>query len=462
MADAVALTATNADILNAIRNQASSQYQQRVPAATQGDISGAIGALETFRPLKNEFVDALVNRIGLTVIQQKIWSNPLAEFKRGLLPFGTTIEDVFVDLIEAHRYDPNNDYENVFKTNVPDVQANFHTLNRQDYYPVTVREDLLRRAFIEENGLSQMVGAIMDAPYKSDYWDEYLIMRRLFAEFAKNAQFYKVQIADPTTATNLTQTVRTIKTYINMLRFLSPNYNAAGVNTYANPEDLVLFCTPAFDAAIDVEVMAAAFNMDKVSFLSRKVVIDDFGIDGCEAILADKEWFVCADTKIELASIQNPKALSWNYFLHHWGVYSASRFVPAIMFTTEVGTAVNVPDVTVTGLSISTAQGEPLFAPLGGDVRFVASVTGTVVPATPGVEVPQGVVWSISATESGPLAPGTFIDDEGVLHVDEHEQNAHVTIKAVTADIDGDDPIGTQTAYSEELIFGIGAAYVAP
>ena len=36
--------------------------------------------------------------IGLTVIKNKMWNNKLAEFQRGDLPVGSTVEEIFVDL----------------------------------------------------------------------------------------------------------------------------------------------------------------------------------------------------------------------------------------------------------------------------------------------------------------------------------------------------------------------------
>ena len=119
------LSATNAQILNAIRTDASFAYQQRIPAATQGDITETVNNLLEYRPMMNEFIDALVNRIGDVVIKSKVWTNPLAQFKRGMMQYGETIEELATTLIQAKRYDPNKCYDDVFKCNPPDVMSNF-------------------------------------------------------------------------------------------------------------------------------------------------------------------------------------------------------------------------------------------------------------------------------------------------------------------------------------------------
>ena len=240
------LSATNAQILNAIRTDASLAYQQRIPAATQGDITDTVNHLLEYRPMMNEFIDALVNRIGDVVIKSKVWSNPLAEFKRGMMQYGETIEELATTLLQAKRYDPNKCYDDVFKCSPPDVMSNFHSINRQDYYELTVNDMLLRRAFLNDYGLQDLVGRIMETPYTSDYWDEYLIMRNLFAEYDRIDGFHKIQVPDASSATTraekqdkamaITEAVRGM---IGKLKFMSGNYNAAGVPTFTNVDDLV-------------------------------------------------------------------------------------------------------------------------------------------------------------------------------------------------------------------------------
>jgi len=470
------LDASNAQILNAVRVDASQAYQQRVPAATQGDITESINALINYRPAMNEFLDALVNRIGDVVVKSKIWSNPLAQFKRGMMQYGDTIEEIATELIQAHRYDPNNCMDDVFKCSPPEVMANFHTINRQDQYPLTVNDTMLRRAFLTDYGLQDLVGRILETPYTSDYFDEYLIMKNLFAEYARIDGFYKVQVPDISTAITradkqddamaITEAVRGMA---GKMKFLSSSYNAAGVPTFTNKSDLVLFCTPEFNAMLDVNVIAYAFNASAADLTMRVVEVDDFGIDGCQAILCDSDFYMCADTLISFESIRNPKSMGWNYWLNHHGIYSVSRFVNAVMFTTETGTATTVPTITTTACTVDYATPKdgtkPTYAEKGGSTRLVATVTGSVTPETPGYEVPQGVTWAITANNTGvesggvTLKNGTFIDAEGVLHVDADETAENVTVTATSTYIDPTKAMGSQSYKSGTLIVGIGKAY---
>ena len=74
----VTLTNSSVDILNVIRNSASNNYKDYVPQATpNADSIREIGAVIMDNPqLQNEFLSALVNRIGRVMITSKLYENP--------------------------------------------------------------------------------------------------------------------------------------------------------------------------------------------------------------------------------------------------------------------------------------------------------------------------------------------------------------------------------------------------
>ena len=82
---------TNQTIMDAIRSDMPLSYQARIPAATQAGVKNTAEQLFNYRPMLNEFVDALVNQIGSVIGQGMVWNNPLAVFKQGMLSFGSTV-----------------------------------------------------------------------------------------------------------------------------------------------------------------------------------------------------------------------------------------------------------------------------------------------------------------------------------------------------------------------------------
>ena len=160
----------NAIVMDSIRSQLSNDYQRRIPEATKAGISEAVATLHKFSVHHNEFVEALVNRIGSTYARNMTWSNPLAEFKRGMLEYGDTIQEIQVGLLQSYAWDPDREYMErvLFERELPEVQSSYHTVNRQEFYKVTINNNMLRRAFLEQGGLADFASRIMEAPITSD------------------------------------------------------------------------------------------------------------------------------------------------------------------------------------------------------------------------------------------------------------------------------------------------------
>ena len=428
----------NASILDAIRAEASDQYLSRIPEATQGGVEATLLALTEFRPLMNEFISSLVNRIGTVIARNNAWTNPFAPFKRGMLTYGNTIEEIQTGLLKAHGYDPDRDYmeESLFGTEVPESKSIFHTINRQNFYKVSINDMLLRRAFIEDGGLSAYVNQLLTTPSTSDNWDEFLLMTKLFALYERMGGFFHVAVPELArgkgTPEDAKAALRTVREFAEILQFISTEYNAAHMPISAQPEQLILFTTPAFKAAIDVEALAAAFNVDYAKIQPRIITIPDtfFGIDGCQAILTTEEFFVCADTLLEVTSQFNPVSLNTNQFLHHHEIVSASLFAPAVMFT------INQDDVMVmTPPNITTVSAITIEA-IDGVIPTTVSRGGMIALLAEGIDansiINSGVRWAIT----GNTSIWTYVTAQGVLHVAPNETAATITVYAYSSWVD--------------------------
>ena len=86
------------DVLNNIRTNGSEEYQARIPVATQENISTVGNALQTYKPLFNEFSTALLCKIGKTMIESKLFKNRLARFKSGTIVNEQDVEEIFVEM----------------------------------------------------------------------------------------------------------------------------------------------------------------------------------------------------------------------------------------------------------------------------------------------------------------------------------------------------------------------------
>ena len=393
----------NYTILHDIWLRGTNDYQQRVPEPTQTNIDATMGAL--FDPMNqnyfNQFMDALIMRIGTTYVHQQSFSNPLREFKKPQLVYGSTIQEMIPKWIRAHSY--VDDAEDVFKMARPDARVWYHSQNRRDRYDITVNDVELRTAFTQDNGLNKLVSAIMRVPINSDEYDEYRIMMQLIAAYENKWGFYKHALsAAPTDESTGKEFLQALRTYAGLLRFPSTTYNNGAIPDipiFVNPDELVLLVTPQTQAALDVQTLAVLFHMEKAEIEYRTILVDQFPIpsNDCVALLTTRDFFMCCDTVYRNTSQYNAKTLGTNYFLHHWGVYSISPFVPAIMFT--VGgdsTSVDIVTQTVTGMAL-TPDTKNVSA--GDDVELTVALTGSLSPNVPYLKVAPSAATYVTTVE---------------------------------------------------------------
>ena len=399
------MASDNYTILHDIWMRGTNDYQQRVPEPTQTNIDQTIGAL--FDPMNqnyfNQFMDALIMRIGTTYVHQQSFTNPLRDFKKPTMMYGSTIQEMIPKWIRAHSY--IDDAEDVFKMARPDARVWYHSQNRRDRYDITINDIELRTAFTEENGLNKLVSSIMRVPINSDEYDEYRIMMQLIAIYNQKWGFYKHALsAAPTDETTGKEFLQALREYAGLLRFPSTTYNNGAlpdIPIFVSPQELILLVTPKTQAALDVQTMSGIFQLDKAEIKYRTILVDQFPIadDDCVALLTTTDFFMCADTVYRNTSIYNPKTLGANYFLHHWGVYSVSPFVPAIMFTAGgQTTTTNIVTQTVTGMTISPDSDT---VEAGEDVELTVSLTGSLNPNVPYLTVaPSAATYKTTVAHS--------------------------------------------------------------
>ena len=152
---------TNAEILNTIRANASTEYQERVPEAlgVGGNVSNVFSQYPT---MKNEFLTALTNKIARTLFYSKVFDNPLKALHKGMLPFGYSLEQIFVNMAESkgfwEHWDASGDaVKDLVGMKKPDIKLLYIERNFAYKYKTTISDQQLRTAFQDQNGLSRLV-----------------------------------------------------------------------------------------------------------------------------------------------------------------------------------------------------------------------------------------------------------------------------------------------------------------
>lgn len=428
------LNASSVDILNAIRNSASTNYRDFVPTAknTPESIRRIGEIIMQYTPLQNEFLNALVNRIARVIITSKMYSNPLSMFKKGLIDFGETIEEIFVNIANPHQYDVEESENKVFAREIPDVRAAFHTLNYKKFYKQTIQNKDLNQAFLSWDGITDLISKIVNAMYTAANYDEFVTTKYMLAKAILDGRLSAITVD----ANDAKGAVTKIKGVSNALTFMSNNYNVAGVQTFTDKSDQYLLVNSQFDSEIDVEVLASAFNMSKAEFMGHRILIDGFGtldvarlnalfkddpnykepsqdtltaLNAIPAVLVDKNFFMIFDNMYEFTENYNGQGLYWNYFYHTWKTFSMSPFANALVFVPAVP---SVTSVSVSPTGITCKKGQSVQLSVSVETENYAPKTVNWKSDTDGVTVDINghvtVATSVTATTAKITATSTY------------------------------------------------------
>lgn len=448
-------TMTSADVVNAIRTEAGDSYSSVVPKAiSPGDVlpNGQRASMQdsimrlreigstllNYAPAKEQFLNVLINRIGRTMITSRLYQNPWSRFKKGFLEYGETIEEIFVGMSNVYQYQ-NLDTgveENPYKIFPPNVKAAFHSLNFQKYYPITVTNDALRTAFLSWEGITDLISRIIEGVYTRANYDEFMVMKYMIATLALKGQIYPIVVATPN-SNNAREVTRQMVEQGKLLKYMSTNYNRAGVDTYTDLSWLITILTAKIQTLFDVDVLAVSFNMGKAELMGRIMEVDGFGaldqtrlselfaddpytvytpfnatelaqLNSIVSLMVDERWFMIYDNYMDMTSQYNGRQLYWNYFYHVWKTFSTSPFQNAILFTT---TATTITALTING---------PSNVPKGSQTLFSATPTGSGF-------TPALVNWGVSGADSF-----VSISSDGMLMVKPGTTSTSVTITATS------------------------------
>lgn len=372
------LNASTVDILNTIRANATYEYQSLVPTiSTSTEIPRVGEVLMGYPALANQFINALINRIAMVRVRSATFNNAYRELKKGYLEFGETVEEVFVQIAKAREFSAEKAEARELKRSLPDVRSAFHTMNWRVMYPVTIQDEDLRLAFLSAEGVQDLIARIVDSIYTAAEYDEFLLFKYLLIKAISHGKMYPVAIDGDMKAAAVA-----FRGTSNKLGFMSNRYNASGVTTTTPRADQYIFMDSDYNAAFDVAVLAAAFNMEKADFMGRLLLIDDFAsfdnarfdqiransdmieavtaeelavMAKVKAVLVDREWFQVYDNANKFTEKYVASGLYWNYFFHVWKTVSSSPFSNAIVFvdSTATITAPSTISLTVTDITKS-------------------------------------------------------------------------------------------------------------
>lgn len=336
--------ASNVDITNLVASMGSTDLHTRIGTVTEQNI-GEIGTtILNYSVVKNEFLNVLVNKICGQIFMNKVYTNPLSFFEKEPVPYGSTLESVFTDLITAKNFNENfgtSDVSSLIGVETPPSKTEYYSKNFEKKYKISVSDQQLRTAFLNPNGLQNLINQVLTVPTNSRNFDDFQLMKGLLA----NASTKEVSLgetyataSDDAKAKMVTKKTRAI---VDRFGMMSKIFNIQGVYTFTNSQNIVIITTPEVSANLDVELLATAFNMEKAEMGRRIVKIDSFQKynttakayepdTNVELMVIDEDYIQFRRTLQVSESFRNPDKLTTNVFTHNQGIGAVCGFVNAV------------------------------------------------------------------------------------------------------------------------------------
>lgn len=370
--------------VNAIRQDASDSYLARVPLATLSNIMDVGNPILKYDTIQNEFLNALVCKIAMTIIENKVYTNPLEVFKKGAMPLGASVEMIHTNPVKGNTFSGNgvdSDGKTALNLYTPDVKALYFSLNRQDQYSTSVSNEQLQTAFTSWENVDNLIGSIINALYSGDSIDEFTLMKQLFVGGVETGKLCSEYIGNPSTSESNAKTfVKRVNTLSGLFRFASSNYNkyieqegATGepVQTWVERDNQVIILPTEILTTIDIEVLAFAFNLTKAEFRSRVIEVDSFNNSNIICVICDVATIQVYDNLKKMTEQLNAKGLFTNYFWTHWETLSLSLFSNCVVLLDNETKTVTCEDCTNGSIASDKTS-----------AKYLETVTITATPST--------------------------------------------------------------------------------
>lgn len=342
----------NVKVFNTVRNAMSQSFRDRIPEATIENIAD-VGTMITsgeFQPEFNQWLHALVNRIGLVLFTDYTLENPLAKYIYGNMSFGDAIEEIALDIVKGAPMNYGIDGQSVdpFIKNTNQPKAEYHKIDEPIQYMTTVERDRIKRAFTENGGLMRYLAMVVNKLYSSANVDTWTLTKMIMADYitdSKNATMpllatQKQTVADVVDEASGAAFIKAVKNIASSMKFPNNLYNPQKIHKTLNNNQLTLFVRYDILNTIGVDVARISFHDETLNLDIAIETMDDFGqasngtdTDDVLAVLAEDNWLIITQQFEDMDTIWNPRGRYDNYFLTRQMSFGTSYFKDAVIFT---------------------------------------------------------------------------------------------------------------------------------
>ena len=387
--------------LNQIRETSidnNTLYHRYVPEILpETDIGSFASPILENPSVMNDFMNVLVQRIVYTQVDIKLFNNPLRVLEGDRIPLGAIGQEIYINPAKGRKFNVD-DFAGLLARYEADVKVQYHKLNSDLQYCVTITRAKLKDAFVSWSTLENFIDGLTQSLYNGAYIDQYNLTKGLVSSAYASNQV-KVEVIDAVNSEAYAKAFITkARTMFLNMKTPSPNYNAwrqvggygKDILTWSNPEDIVFLIRNDIASFIDVNTLAGAFNIDKTTLMGNIIYVDSFDeyndagtkiFDGSAIVgmMADKSWFRIKEQETTMDEFYNANNRTWQYYLNVVRMYSYSLFANAVVFATSA------PVVPATKIEFNETSPSVV-----AGSKIILSVTTTPFPANPTISYSSG------------------------------------------------------------------------
>lgn len=293
---------TLAQIQSAVASYVAASKQAGIWAATRNNIAG------------------LIDKIAKTITIDGLFADKLPQLDGEELPLGKTIEEYFQDLCVVADYDEDEDPNAPHYPSYQDNSYNY-SLGRK-VVKTTLKYNEYERAFNSETEFNTIVNMVIKRLYDTYAVFKYNAKKQILANIISKAEDVGSALVEtlpmPVDATSGEAFIESVKASVEEAQFVSEGHCLNQGATIGAAEGLLLIVKKGVKPALEVQVQAGAFQLDKLAVPAEIVVVDDFGSAGSEfyAILMDRRMARLHPTYTAVREQLNGAGDFMNYFLH--------------------------------------------------------------------------------------------------------------------------------------------------
>lgn len=255
--------------------------------------------------MQNSFFAMLVNKIGKMYLTSNRYENQLKTFKKGTMPMGVAIEDIYINFQEGDDYDTESTLmTDEFKDDIISV---YYVADSYKKFYAKTSYDAFVQAFVSWDNMDKFINGILSRLYDSQQLYEWKRTKQLlgndFNETTGAMKRYEFNFYPNTFAQDLTKLLRATAlnmvcpsaTYNNFQEYAIANgydnVTSQPITTFSSFNSLNLIVRNDCLADVDVDVLSMAFNINKVEFLGKVHGVDNFGITENETSADSKKTY---------------------------------------------------------------------------------------------------------------------------------------------------------------------------